>query len=85
MPHYDYTCPTNGETVEVYHSMSEMLKTWGELCQKAERELGKTPADAPIERVMSGGIAMISGKGAPSMSLPVSGGHTCCGGGCHQH
>ncbi|MCG5530915.1 zinc ribbon domain-containing protein [Halorhodospira halochloris] len=61
MPTYDYRCPSNGEVIEVRHSMDEQLTTWGELCQAAERELGDTPADAPVERLLSAASVLSSG------------------------
>jgi hypothetical protein len=50
---YDYFCPANGETVEVQHSWSFRAKTWGDVCRAAGRELGNTPADAPVQRLVS--------------------------------
>ena len=35
MPTYDYYCPANARTLEVRHSMSEKLSTWGELRARA--------------------------------------------------
>ena len=35
MPAYDYHCETNGRTVEVSHTMTTLLQTWGELCDTA--------------------------------------------------
>lgn len=81
MPHYEYHCPDNGRTLEVYHGMSDRLQTWGELCAKAECDVGTTPANAAIERVISGGLAMFSSKGGGE-SLPVA---KSCGSGCGCH
>ena len=53
MPYYEYRCVSNGRTLEVRHGMHERLATWGELAQRAGTELGTTPANAPIERLMS--------------------------------
>ena len=50
MPTYVYVCEANGAQVEVFHSMSEGLETWGELCELAGREPGDTPLDAPVSR-----------------------------------
>lgn len=52
MPVYNYFCEKNGESIEVEHSIKDKLKTWGELCTLAKRPLGKTPAAAPIERLL---------------------------------
>jgi hypothetical protein len=58
MPMYDYHCEANGRTVEVVHSMSKRLETWGELCALAGLERGDTPADAPVQRLVGGGSAV---------------------------
>jgi len=58
MPLYDYHCEANGRTVEVVHGMSTRLTTWGELCEQARIELGDTPADAPVRRLVGGGSAV---------------------------
>ena len=50
MPTYDYICEANGRTVEVMHAMSVTLKTWGQVCEEAELDLGNTPADAPVSK-----------------------------------
>ena len=52
MPRYDYLCPDNQQVVEVTHSISLKLKTWGEVCERAAIDLGKTAANAPVERVI---------------------------------
>lgn len=33
--------------------MNEQVTTWGELCQLAKCDLGNTPADAPVKRLIS--------------------------------
>ncbi len=79
MPRYEYRCETNGELVEVSHTMSERLTTWGEVCQRAGIEPGKTPADTPVEKVISVGFV----KGSAGGGLPPgSCGHGC---GCHPN
>ncbi|MEX2481153.1 MAG: zinc ribbon domain-containing protein [Gammaproteobacteria bacterium] len=65
MPMYDYLCEANGHTVEVVHGMSTRLETWGEVCEHARLELGDTPADAPVKRLIGGGSA-INSPVAPS-------------------
>ena len=55
MPMYEYLCETNGQTVEVVHRMSDRYATWGELCENAKIELGDTPADAPVTRLIGSG------------------------------
>ena len=74
MPTYDYHCATNQKTVTVQHGMKESISNWGELCQRSETEPGKTPLDTPVERVISGGIALPIASPVPQ--LPMAG---CCG------
>jgi hypothetical protein len=81
MPTYDYRCEANGEMVEVSHRMSEEIKTWGELCTKAGRELGDTPPDSPVTRMATGGN-IISGSSSAGGSLPPCAGGGCAGGMC---
>ncbi len=80
MPTYDYRCETNGRVVEVMHRMSEQMRTWGELCEKAGGESGDTPKDAPVARMATGGnIISSSAMGAdPAPACPPGG---CCPGG----
>lgn len=82
MPTYDYYCEKNQKTTSVQHSMKEKLSTWGELCAKAEVAPGDTPLDTPVERVISGGIALPIPSAIPQ--LPMAG---CCGNpsGCGHH
>jgi hypothetical protein len=53
MPTYDYHCKTNDQIIEVKHSMKEKLKTWGELCDKAGIDIGNTPAETEISRIIT--------------------------------
>lgn len=62
MPLYDYFCPSNNRQLEVMHSISQEVKTWGEVCQLANCDPGDTPADTPVRRVIS----------APMLSIPTS-------------
>jgi hypothetical protein len=55
MPSYDYRCIENDRVVEVNHSMSEKLTTWGDVCEKTGLDLGDISADSPVERLISGG------------------------------
>jgi hypothetical protein len=75
MPTYDYHCAKNRQTVTVQHGMKEAISTWGELCQRTQAQPGDTPLDAPVERVISGGIALPIPSAIPQ--LPMAGG--CCG------
>jgi hypothetical protein len=74
MPYYEYRCAANGRTVEVRHGMHERLETWGDLAQVAGLGPDNTPADAPIERLMS---APVPAPGAGPEAAPVG-----CGPGC---
>ncbi|MGC9527391.1 MAG: zinc ribbon domain-containing protein [Limnospira sp.] len=62
MPIYDYFCPSNNRKVEVMHSIDREVKTWGDLCELAHCEVGATPLDAPVRRLLS----------APMLSVPTS-------------
>ena len=55
MPTYDYRCEANQQVLEVQHSMSITLSTWGELAEAAGVEPGDTPAEAPVRRLATGG------------------------------
>ena len=52
MPTYEFFCPSNGQRVEVYHSITIDLANWGQLCSTAGVDVGETPPDAPIERLI---------------------------------
>ena len=79
MPTYDYYCEANGRKVEVRHKMSEVLRSWGELCARAEIDPGDTPADIPVRRLISGG-AVVSSSALTNPEPACSTG-TCCPGG----
>ena len=66
MPTYDYFCETNGRKVEVSHKMSERIDSWGELCDRAAIDLGDTPAQTPVRKLISGGAVI----GASTLSNP---------------
>jgi len=53
MPFYQYYCQQNQLTVEVSHTISKRLKTWGEVCERAGIAPGDTPFDAPVTRLIS--------------------------------
>lgn len=76
MPYYEYRCGANGRTVEVRHAMSEQLSTWGEVATAAGLPVGDTPAETPVERLMS--VASV-GSGADAGPTAGFGG---CGAGC---
>lgn len=50
MPTYVYQCEANGSSVEIVHSMSESLETWGQLCELAGCDPGDTPIGSPVQR-----------------------------------
>ena len=80
MPSYDYLCEANGQVLEVKHSMSEAVKTWGELCERAGIDCGDTPAESPVNKLATGGqVVKRSSLGSGTASACDSGG--CCGGG----
>lgn len=80
MPYYEYRCTANGRTVEVRHAMHERLETWGALAGAAGIEPGETPADAPVERLMS--VATVGTPGASGAPGPAGAGFGGCGAGC---
>jgi len=74
MPYYEYRCASNGRTVEVRHAMSDRIDRWDELASQAGIDVGDTPGDAPVERLMSTSVPL-TGKGeAPAFQG--------CGAGC---
>ena len=75
MPTYDYVCPENGREVTVFHAMSVRLATWGELCDLAAIDAGRTARDAPVERRIGTGIVL---AGRPDQ-LSSHGPGGCCG------
>ncbi len=78
MPTYDYHCAANDAVVEVSHRMSEVLHTWGELCEKAGIESGDTPLDTPVTRLATGGVPVKSANLKNTVPPCVSSG-TCAG------
>ena len=76
MPTYDYRCETNGQVVEVKHGMSEVVKTWGELCQRAGMDTGDTPSDSPVNRLITGGQFISSSS--LSDAAPACATGACC-------
>jgi hypothetical protein len=83
MPTYDYRCEANGRVVEVVHRMSEQLRTWGELCDRAGVEAGDTPTETPVVRMATGGTPITgSGSGSAESLAPCATGSCCPGGVC---
>ena len=80
MPYYEYRCTANGRTVEVRHAMNETLTTWAQVARAAGIEHGDTPADAPVERLMSlASLGSSTSTGGDGGGSPGFGG---CGPGC---
>ena len=80
MPSYDYLCEANGRVVEVKHRMSDKLSSWGQVCEKAGIEVGSTPADAPVQRLATGGQVVQRsslGDAAPPCAAGGCGGGIC--------
>ena len=83
MPYYEYRCAANGRTVEVRHGMSETLETWGQVVSAAGIELGETPGDTPVERLMSvASVGSASGSASSTAGSAPAGGFGGCGPGC---
>ncbi len=80
MPTYDYRCETNNKVIEVSHRMSEMISTWGELCERANIDLGDTPADTPVKKLATGGN-LVSRSSLGSGTEPACNTGGCCSGG----
>jgi hypothetical protein len=76
MPYYEYRCPTNGRTVEVRHPMDERLANWGEVADRAGLTRDGTPADAPVERLLSAPIP-VTGGATPDVSAGCGPGCAC--------
>ena len=74
MPYYEYRCEANGLTLEVRHGMNEELDTWGAVAERAGAEVGDTPTDAPVERLLSAPVSLSSSGAAPAFQG--------CGTGC---
>lgn len=81
MPTYDYRCEANGRVVEVRHGMNEMLETWGDLCDRAQVEMGDTAANTPVKRLITGG-SVVSSSALSNPEAPSCGSGGCGGGMC---
>ena len=76
MPTYDYRCDTNGQVVEVNHRLSDLVNSWGDLCERAGIEPGDTPAAAPVRKLATGGNVV--GSSTLSNPEPPCGSGACC-------
>lgn len=45
-------------TVEVHHAISKRLKTWAEVCECACLDLGDTPPDSKVSRLIGKPVAV---------------------------
>lgn len=77
MPTYEYHCPENGKTIEVWHRMNLSVASWGELCELASIDPGETQASSPVKRLISGGQLLRSnGEGNSTPTAQAS--SNCC-------
>ena len=81
MPTYDYRCDINGQVLEVKHAMSENVSTWGELCERTGSALGETPADSPVQRLISGSN-VVKSTSLGDANMPPCGNGGCGSGRC---
>lgn len=77
MPTYEYHCPANGKTVEVWHRMNHAVASWGELCELAAIDPGETQLSSPVNRLISGGQLLRSQSEGRSQSAPESSADCC--------
>lgn len=84
MPTYEYKCESNGRVVEVSHKMAEKMKTWGELCKRADINPGKTDLKSPVTKLMSAGFVNTGGSssGEAMCDMPACGSDMCGRGMC---
>ena len=80
MPTYDYFCEANGQVLEVKHSMSDVVTTWGELCERAGVATGDTPNESPVRKQATGG-QVVKRSNLGSGTAPACDSGSCCGGG----
>jgi len=82
MPTYEYLCEANGRVVEVSHKMAEKVKTWGELCQRAEIAPGKIDVKTPVTKLMSAGFVNTGSSNSGACEMPACGTSGCGSGLC---
>ncbi|WP_372370322.1 zinc ribbon domain-containing protein [Candidatus Uabimicrobium sp. HlEnr_7] len=82
MPLYEYYCEHNQQILEVRHGMSETVNTWEKLCSVADIDLGTTPRDSEVKRLISGGMSVprksVGEVKATTIPSNHSGGCSCC-------
>jgi hypothetical protein len=81
MPTYDYRCTTTGEVLEVKHRISESISTWAELCELAGEDMGDTPPETPVEKILTGGHVVKSSALKNPEAPPCASGACGMGGG----
>jgi hypothetical protein len=74
MPYYEYYCNTNEQTIEVRHGMNERLETWGELATRAGVQVGATPVETSIDKLLSAPVPLTGSR--------RDAGSQACGSGC---
>lgn len=82
MPTYEYLCETNGRVVEVSHKMAEKVKTWGDLCKRADIAPGNTDPKAKVTKLMSAGFVQTGSSSEPLCESPGCGMGSCGSGMC---
>ncbi len=82
MPTYEYLCEANGRVVEVSHKMAEKVKTWGDLCKRAELTPGKTNPKSLVTKLMSAGFVRSGSSSEPACEMPACGTGGCGSGMC---
>jgi hypothetical protein len=79
---YEYICEENGRRLVVSHGMNEQASTWGELCEFAGCRCEDTDPNAPVTRIISGGVLALPrriSKEAPKSDYdPVLHGDDSC-------
>lgn len=85
MPIYEYHCARANKTIEVVHSCSTAISTWGQLCEIAGIDIGQVPVDSPVDKLMASKVAVHGNAHNKSAlkQVPVRTG--CCGGGCRSN
>ncbi|MGK0297089.1 MAG: hypothetical protein ACI9XC_000690 [Gammaproteobacteria bacterium] len=53
MPTYTYFCKANDKVIEVNHTISAKLKTWGEVCFVGQIPMGDTDPMETVERIIT--------------------------------
>ncbi|MFP5441563.1 MAG: zinc ribbon domain-containing protein [Gammaproteobacteria bacterium] len=74
MPLYDYRIGHGERMVEAKHAMSASPSTWGELRAAAGLPDDGTPADTPVQKVLTTGGVVGSSKGGMADLPPCMGG-----------